>query len=103
MDNVIGLLDVGDTEPVKLLSDTDILLIIIMKQTRLISNSRRLFTMQNAENAQAEKADFLKRWERLMPPAHELFDKKMKVYGMQDNYFLINHYWIPGSVIVFPQ
>ena len=27
----------------------------------------------------------------------------MKIYGMQDNYFLINHYWIPGSVIVFPQ
>jgi NADH dehydrogenase [ubiquinone] 1 alpha subcomplex assembly factor 3 len=38
-----------------------------------------------------------------MPPAHELFDRKMKIYGMQDNYFLVNHYWIPGSVIVFPQ
>jgi NADH dehydrogenase [ubiquinone] 1 alpha subcomplex assembly factor 3 len=38
-----------------------------------------------------------------MSPAHELFDRKMKIYGMQDNYFLVNHYWIPGSVIVFPQ
>ena len=26
----------------------------------------------------------------------------MKVYGLQDGHFLINHYWIGGSVIVFP-
>ena len=39
----------------------------------------------------------------MVPPAHELFDRKMKIYGMQDNYFLVNHYWVPGSVIVFPQ
>ena len=39
----------------------------------------------------------------MIPPAHELFDRKMKIYGMQDNHFLVNHYWIPGSVIVFPQ
>jgi NADH dehydrogenase [ubiquinone] 1 alpha subcomplex assembly factor 3 len=26
----------------------------------------------------------------------------MKIYGMQDGQFLVNHYWIPGSVIVFP-
>jgi uncharacterized protein len=39
----------------------------------------------------------------MIPPSHDLFDRKMKIYGMQDNYFLVNHYWIPGSVIVFPQ
>ena len=26
----------------------------------------------------------------------------MKVYGLNDGQFLINHYWINGSVIVFP-
>ena len=26
----------------------------------------------------------------------------MKIYGLQDSHFLVNHYWIPGSVIVFP-
>jgi NADH dehydrogenase [ubiquinone] 1 alpha subcomplex assembly factor 3 len=39
----------------------------------------------------------------MIPPAHELFDRKMKIYGLQDSHFLVNHYWIPGSVIVFPQ
>ena len=27
----------------------------------------------------------------------------MKVYGLKDGQFLINHYWIDGSVILFPQ
>ena len=27
----------------------------------------------------------------------------MKVYGLKDGHFLINHYWISGSVIIFPQ
>ena len=27
----------------------------------------------------------------------------MKIYGMQDGKFLINHYWIDGSVIIFPK
>ena len=26
----------------------------------------------------------------------------MKVYGLKDGMFLINHYWVSGSVIVFP-
>lgn len=26
----------------------------------------------------------------------------MKIYGLQDGCFLVNHYWIGGSVIVFP-
>ena len=26
----------------------------------------------------------------------------MKIYGLQDGGFLINHYWINGSVIIFP-
>lgn len=26
----------------------------------------------------------------------------MKIYGLQDGQFLVNHYWLPGSVIVFP-
>lgn len=27
----------------------------------------------------------------------------MKIYGLSDGYFLINHYWIFGSVILFPK
>jgi uncharacterized protein len=27
---------------------------------------------------------------------------RMKIYGLQDGHFLVNHYWIAGSVIVFP-
>jgi len=27
----------------------------------------------------------------------------MKVYGLKDGQFLINHYWIDGSVIIFPK
>ena len=27
----------------------------------------------------------------------------MKVYGLNDGQFLINHYWINGSVIIFPK
>ena len=26
----------------------------------------------------------------------------MKVYGLNDGQFLINHYWVNGSVIIFP-
>ena len=26
----------------------------------------------------------------------------MKIFGLQDGHFLVNHYWIAGSVIVFP-
>merc|ERR1712070_439136 len=34
---------------------------------------------------------------------HDLFDKQMKVYGLNNGQFLINHYWINGSVIIFPE
>ena len=27
----------------------------------------------------------------------------MKIYGLQDGKFLVNHYWVSGSVIVFPK
>ena len=27
----------------------------------------------------------------------------MKVYGLNSGQFLINHYWVQGSVIIFPQ
>ena len=27
----------------------------------------------------------------------------MKIYGLSDGHFLINHYWITGSVLIFPQ
>jgi NADH dehydrogenase [ubiquinone] 1 alpha subcomplex assembly factor 3 len=49
-----------------------------------------------------DMAKFKRQWDSLEPPAHDLFDRKMKIYGLQDNFFLVNHYWIPGSVIVFP-
>jgi NADH dehydrogenase [ubiquinone] 1 alpha subcomplex assembly factor 3 len=38
----------------------------------------------------------------LRPKQNEIFDTQMKVYGLKDGQFLINHYWIDGSVIIFP-
>jgi NADH dehydrogenase [ubiquinone] 1 alpha subcomplex assembly factor 3 len=28
---------------------------------------------------------------------------RLKIYGLSDGHFLINHYWISGSVLIFPQ
>lgn len=28
---------------------------------------------------------------------------RLKIYGLSDGHFLINHYWITGSVLIFPQ
>lgn len=28
---------------------------------------------------------------------------RLKVYGMSDGHFLVNHYWISGSIILFPK
>jgi NADH dehydrogenase [ubiquinone] 1 alpha subcomplex assembly factor 3 len=28
---------------------------------------------------------------------------RLKIYGLADGQFLINHYWIPSSVIIFPK
>ena len=39
----------------------------------------------------------------MRPPSNEYFDNKMKVYGLNDGKFLINHYWVDGSVIIFPK
>jgi len=49
-----------------------------------------------------DKIDFQRRFDALRAPAHEAFDTKLKVYGLSDGHFLINHYWISGSVILFP-
>lgn len=38
----------------------------------------------------------------MKPPHNQYFDKKLKVYGLNDGQFLINHYWVNGSIIVFP-
>jgi len=38
----------------------------------------------------------------MKPDSNEFFDKQMKVYGLNNGQFLINHYWIEGSVIIFP-
>ena len=38
----------------------------------------------------------------MRPDTNKYFDGQMKVYGMKDGNFLINHYWITGSVIIFP-
>ena len=35
-------------------------------------------------------------------PSSFLSTSSMKIYGLSDGHFLINHYWISGSVIVFP-
>jgi uncharacterized protein len=40
-------------------------------------------------------------WKNIRPPKSEVFDYKMKVYGMSNGYWLINHYWISGPVLIF--
>ena len=50
-----------------------------------------------------DKDIFQKEFDALRPPMHDLFDKQMKVYGLNNGQFLINHYWINGSVIIFPE
>lgn len=49
-----------------------------------------------------DKIDFQRRFDTLRPPTHEAFDTKLKIYGLSDGHFLINHYWISGSVLLFP-
>ena len=39
--------------------------------------------------------------DRIQVPSNDFFDKRMKVYGLANGHFLINHYWISGAVIVF--
>ena len=41
-------------------------------------------------------------WDPLKPPDDPIFDNKLKVYGLANGQFLINHYRIPGPVIIFP-
>ncbi len=31
-----------------------------------------------------------------------IFYYRLKIYGVSDGHFLVNHYWISGSVIIFP-
>jgi uncharacterized protein len=50
-----------------------------------------------------DKKQFQKEFDALRPEANEYFDRSMKVYGLNDGQFLINHYWIDGSVIIFPK
>jgi NADH dehydrogenase [ubiquinone] 1 alpha subcomplex assembly factor 3 len=38
----------------------------------------------------------------MKPETDKYFDRQMKVYGLNNGQFLINHYWIDGSVIIFP-
>jgi len=49
-----------------------------------------------------DKAAFQHEFDRLRPEGDEHFDRQMKVYGLNDGHFLINHYWVAGSVVVFP-
>jgi uncharacterized protein len=49
-----------------------------------------------------DKAAFQKQFEDMRPPQNEHFDKSLKVFGLNDGQFLINHYWVNGSVIIFP-
>ena len=50
-----------------------------------------------------DKEIFQKEYDRLKPSTNEFFDRSMKVYGLNDGQFLINHYWINGSVVIFPK
>ncbi len=46
---------------------------------------------------------FKNEFDKLKPEQNDYFDRSMKIYGTGDGRFLINHYWINGSVIVFPK
>ena len=41
-------------------------------------------------------------WDTITPPEDPIFDKRLKVYGLTNGQFLINHYWIASPVIIFP-
>ena len=48
-------------------------------------------------------ADWKKQvWDGIIPPQDSIYDKRMKVYGLGSGQFLINRYWVGGSVIVLP-
>ena len=71
--------------------------------------SRRLFSQSTHSSKWSEpsskfdKMAFQKDFDSLQPDKNQYFDNQMKVYGLKDGQFLINHYWVSGSVILFPQ
>jgi NADH dehydrogenase [ubiquinone] 1 alpha subcomplex assembly factor 3 len=78
----------------------------------MIRQNARSFSQQTEEapksvwtnpDAKFDKEAFQKQFDTLHPHSNSLFDTQMKVYGINDGHFLINHYWVNGSVIVFPQ
>jgi len=46
---------------------------------------------------------FEEEFNSLQPPADEHFDRKIKVYGMSNGAFLVNHYWVGHSLLLFPK
>ena len=67
-------------------------------------NFTRSFSSQSKWNDPSfDKDIFQKQFDKLKPDTNEYFDRSMKVYGLNDGQFLINHYWINGSVIIFPK
>jgi NADH dehydrogenase [ubiquinone] 1 alpha subcomplex assembly factor 3 len=44
----------------------------------------------------------LEQYEKLQYQGNPFFDAKLKVYGMSNGNFLVNHYWIGSSVLIFP-
>eukprot|EP00347_Sterkiella_histriomuscorum_P009575 403340681 len=76
------------------------------KHTQIIETNEQNSQQQHYSSAfldpKFDKENFQKQFDLLRPPQNEYFDKKLKVYGVADGQFLINHYWVSGSVIVFP-
>ena len=67
-------------------------------------NFTRSFSSQSKwSDPSFDKDIFQKQFDKLKPDTNEYFDRSMKVYGLNDGQFLINHYWINGSVIIFPK
>ena len=69
-----------------------------MKLIRAIG--RRRFSAFS--DASFDRSGFQKKFDHMRPEENQYFDNQMKVYGLKDGNFLINHYWITGSVIIFP-
>eukprot|EP00345_Euplotes_harpa_P007495 CAMPEP_0168331348 /NCGR_PEP_ID=MMETSP0213-20121227/8279_1 /TAXON_ID=151035 /ORGANISM="Euplotes harpa, Strain FSP1.4" /LENGTH=159 /DNA_ID=CAMNT_0008335105 /DNA_START=89 /DNA_END=564 /DNA_ORIENTATION=+ len=42
-------------------------------------------------------------WDKLNVPTDQMYEEKLRVYGLANGQFLINQYWISGAVIIFPK
>ena len=82
-----------------------ILKVYRQKSCFLTNFAKRCFSVEESKwksGIDFDREKFERDFTMMKPEKNEHFDKQMKVYGLNDGQFLINHYWINGSVIIFP-